>query len=291
MSSYLGIIFALVALICWGFGDFLTQRSARKFGDWESLFIIALVGSVILAPFVLNDLPSLLEFSKREIIILLLVALSFFSSALINIEALKRGKLAVIESVGAAEILVAGFFSYFILDERISYFNWFFVLLLVLGILLVALKPHHLRRETWVEKGAVLALGGAVIMGLSYVLVGLGSRATNPILTVWFFNMVVMIISAFYLRIVGKFRHFWKDFRLHRDLMSGVGILDNAAWLSFAASITYIPVVVSLALSESYIILATLLGLFINKEKLEYHQLVGVIIAVVGVIVLAAFYS
>ncbi len=30
--AYLGIIFALGALLCWGFGDFFIQRTSRKTG-------------------------------------------------------------------------------------------------------------------------------------------------------------------------------------------------------------------------------------------------------------------
>ena len=34
MVFEIGILFALAALVFWGFGDFLIQRSTRKFGDW-----------------------------------------------------------------------------------------------------------------------------------------------------------------------------------------------------------------------------------------------------------------
>lgn len=291
MSSYLGIIFALIALVCWGFGDFFTQRSARKFGDWESLFVISLIGSILLLPFVLNDISSLVKFSFSGVGILLLVALIFFTNALINIEALKRGKLAVIESIGAAEVIIAGLLSYFVFGERLDYYNWVFVALLVFGILLVALKPHHFRRETWLEKGALLAFSGAIIMGLTDFMVALGARTTNPIFTVWFFNIVIFTISLLYLKITGRFRHFLKDFTLHKNLMGGIGILENIAWLSFAASMTFIPVVVALALSESYIILATILGLVVNREKLQNYQFVGIIVSIICVIVLSIFYS
>ena len=291
MFNYFGIIFALIALLSWGVGDFLLQRSTRKFGDWESLFIISIIGSVILFPFVFSDLALLSRMSMREIIILFLVSLSFFASALINVEALKRGKLAVIESVGAVEIPVAGILALFVLAEKINSFHWLFVFLLLLGILLVALKTHHFRRETWVEKGAVLALLGAVIMGLTDFMVGLGSRITNPILTVWAFNIVIAVIAFFYLLITGRFAHFIKDFRFHKDLMTGVGILDNLGWLSFAISTRFIPIVVALVLSESYIILATLLGIFVNKERLRTYQIIGITLAIIGATILSLFYS
>ena len=37
MSISVGIGLAFVAMLCWGFGDFLIQRSTRKVGDIEAL--------------------------------------------------------------------------------------------------------------------------------------------------------------------------------------------------------------------------------------------------------------
>jgi hypothetical protein len=35
----IGVGFAFIAMLCWGVGDFLIQKSARKLGDWETLFV------------------------------------------------------------------------------------------------------------------------------------------------------------------------------------------------------------------------------------------------------------
>ncbi len=59
MSAGVGIGFAFVAMLCWGIGDFLIQRSTRKIGDWETLFVITLFGSLILLPFVYRGIPAL----------------------------------------------------------------------------------------------------------------------------------------------------------------------------------------------------------------------------------------
>jgi len=48
----MGITFAFLALAAWGIGDFLIQRTARKFGAGEALFYITAVATVGLLPFV-----------------------------------------------------------------------------------------------------------------------------------------------------------------------------------------------------------------------------------------------
>ncbi|MBU3978359.1 EamA family transporter [Patescibacteria group bacterium] len=52
----MGILFAFIALFSWGIGDFLIQKSTRKFGDWLALFYICAFSTVVLLPFVYKDL-------------------------------------------------------------------------------------------------------------------------------------------------------------------------------------------------------------------------------------------
>jgi len=59
MVSNTGILFAFGALFCWGIGDFLLQKQVRRFGDWESQLSIALIGVIVLSPFVISDLKEM----------------------------------------------------------------------------------------------------------------------------------------------------------------------------------------------------------------------------------------
>lgn len=42
----LGILFAFVAMLFWGFGDFMIQKSTRKIGDWETVFLITFATTI-----------------------------------------------------------------------------------------------------------------------------------------------------------------------------------------------------------------------------------------------------
>lgn len=68
----------------------------------------------------------------------------------------------------------------------------------------------------------------------------------------------------------------------------GQSILDNTAWVAFAFATIFIPISIATTISESYIALAVFLGIFINREKLRPHQMIGVVLALVGVIALSA---
>jgi len=67
-----------------------------------------------------------------------------------------------------------------------------------------------------------------------------------------------------------------------------MSLFDNSAWLAFGFSMALAPISIAVAISESYIIIAVLLGFIINKEKLHKHQIIGLIFAIISAIYLAS---
>ena len=65
------LLFAFLAMLCWGFGDFFIQRTTRKIGDVESLAYIGIIGSIILLPFVIKDFSLLFSFKNLALLFLL----------------------------------------------------------------------------------------------------------------------------------------------------------------------------------------------------------------------------
>ena len=90
MSLALGITLAFITMLCWGFGDFLIQKSARKFGDVETLFLISFFGAIVLLPFIYGQLNSI--FTISNLIILSITSVVMLIGALLDFEALKKGK-------------------------------------------------------------------------------------------------------------------------------------------------------------------------------------------------------
>lgn len=99
----IGVLLALGAALFWGIGDFLIQKTTRRVGDWETLFLISLIGSIILAPFVYSSLGAALS-NRSDLFLLLFIGAVQFIEALINFEAYRRGKIAVIEPILSLEI-------------------------------------------------------------------------------------------------------------------------------------------------------------------------------------------
>lgn len=281
----LGVLFAVVAMVSWGIGDFLIQRTTRKIGDWEALFVIVFFGAIILSPFVYTDLFA--SFSDATFIVMVAMSVVMLVAAILDFEALKKGKLAIAEPFLALEVPVTAILAFAVVNEGLEATEIFLVTTLVIGLVLVSLKSHHFRRKIWLEKGVLLMVMGATFMGIANFLVGFASRATNFLLANWFLNVGISAMCIFYIILNHRTGKLVRDFKKNKKLILSVSIFDNMAWIAFAAATTMIPIAIAIALSESYIALAVLMGIFINKELIERHQKIGLITATASTVLLA----
>ena len=287
MSALFGILFALAALVCWGFGDFFIQRTARKIGDWEALFAIVAFGAVVLTPFVYADLQALISIQDNTFLILTGVSVVLLVAALFDFEALKKGKLSVAEPLLALEVPITAVLAVMIINEGLGLAEIFLISILLISLVMVSMRSHHIKRKIWLEKGVLLMVCGAVLMGIANFMYGFAARITNPLLTNWFVDVFVTLICLFYLISNKRIGKLSSDISKNKRLMFSVCIFDNLAWIFFAFAVIFIPITIALSISESYIALAALLGLIMNKEMLMRHQKIGMATALISVVALA----
>ena len=299
----MGILFAIIALVSWGLGDFLIQKSTRRTKRWPMgllntilnrgeersskwivLFYITFTGAIILTPFIFGKIQLL---SWPDIGLLTLVSVVILSAALMEFQALKIGKLSVVEPAFALEIPVTALLAGFLLQEKLNSNQIFLIAVLIIGIFLVSVKDlTNLKKVIW-EKGAGLAVVATLTMGAVNFLVGFSSRQTDPLMTNWFLNVFVAVVSFIYLIKHGQAANTFSYLKENTKLILNTCLFDNLAWIAFAFSMTQIPIAIATGISESYIILAVGLGFVFNKEKLRKHQITGLVVAVIAAVILA----
>lgn len=283
----MGILFAFIALICWGVGDFLIQKTSREFGKWVVLFFVGLIASVALLPFVYQNIGASL--AERPVLIILIIA-SFvlLLTALLDFQALSVGKISVIEPIMALEIAVTAALSFLAIGEHLTWLQVTLIIALIVGIILVSTKSFHHLKKIKAEKGVWLALAGAASMGVTNFLFGIGAREADPLIVNWFTSVFLALACLIYLITNKQIRNLFADWHKDKRLLIGVGVIDNAAWVAYSYSTLYIPIAVAISISESYIALAALLGVLFNKEKLRKHQYAGLVVAIICAVILAA---
>lgn len=285
-ATLLGLVAALGAMLAWAFGDLAIQRGTRLFGDWATLFLVGLVGMIGLAPFAYGELAQL---TREQINFFLFAGAVTLVAALFLFEGLRRGKLAVIEPVFGLELPFTVAFGVWLGGEQLSLALYGLIAVIFIGLLLtVTREVRHLHfHRTMFERGVAVAAVGAVAMGLVNFLTGAAARDTSPLLTIWFIHSLVAVACLIFLLGSGEWQHVWRTVRRYPLRAVQTGLLDNIAWVCYATAMTLIPISIATALSESYIVLTVFLGFFVNRERLRLHQLIGVIVVVVGVVSLA----
>ncbi|MFA5987300.1 MAG: DMT family transporter [Candidatus Paceibacterota bacterium] len=285
-----GIALSFVAMLCWGFGDFLIQKSARKIGDWETLFIITFVGTIILLPFVGGSFGQL--FSSGDNLtwsILVGAALVMFVAALFDFEALRIGKITVVEPIWSTEVVASALLAFIVIGEELGLAQIILILALISGLVVVSMKERdHLKlKHFFVEKGVVLAFIAAMTMGVANFLIGWGSRIADPILSNFFVNVIITVLTGSYLLWHKKMGKLIRDVKESPNLLTTMAISDNVAWIAFAYAMSLAPIGIAVALSESYIIVAVLLGFMVSKERLQRHQKLGIVWAICAAVILS----
>jgi drug/metabolite transporter (DMT)-like permease len=287
MNAELGIGFAFGAMFLWGFGDFLIQKFARRIGDWESLFYISILGAVVILPFIYNELPQVL-LNVRLLLMLLLASFTLLIAALLDFETLKKGKIAVAEPIFALEIPVSAMLAFFIIDEGVGLVQIILIAGLVMALVLVSLKRYSTGKRAWLEKGVVIAVLGSIFMGITNFMFGFGARATSALMINWFTSLFLAIVCLVYLASKSGLHRLRLDAHKQKGLLLGMCVLDNGAWIAFAYSMVFAPIAIAVSISQCYVIITVLLGIFVSREKLKPHQKIGIVLAIAFAIALAA---
>ncbi|MGA3020818.1 MAG: EamA family transporter, partial [Candidatus Micrarchaeales archaeon] len=152
---------------------------------------------------------------------------------------------------------------------------------------LISLKSRSLSRRNWLEKGMTLAAIAAVLLGAADFLVGLGARATSPLLVNWFIDITLTAYTLVYISFRRGLRKVVRNLKKMPMLLLATCTFDNFAWISYAFATVLMPITIAAAISENYIALAAILGLVINREHLMAHQKLGLVIALSSAVVLS----
>ncbi len=281
----LAILLAFGAMIGWGLGDFLIQKTINKIGPIETLCWISLFSSIILIPFVVNDLKSI---NHAQLITLIILGLANFASGYIHFKALQIGKLSVVEIIMSIELPLTILLGIIIFKESLSLWQIFLIFILFIGIILISVDTSKINKKDFLEKGSLLA----ILSGVLIAIVNFGSasqaKEISPLMAIWlpwFICGLICFISLSRNNLQNFFRESAKNWRL----VSVMVIVDLLAWTAYVFAVAKEELAIIIAITESYVVIALALGIIINKEKIRKIQYIGAALAVCGSLLIGFF--
>jgi len=286
MAFELFLVAAFGAMLAWGFGDFLIQRSVRKIGDLESLAFIGLIGFIGLTPFVLPDLPLL--FLPQNLLLLAGLGALSFVVAMFNFEALKEGKLSVVDVVLEFELPITIALGFFLFAESPSIFQFFLIIPIFAGIVLISMKKNFsFKKHHLLEKGVFYAIIAAIGLGLCNSFTAFSARSVSPLLAIWIPWGIIFIVSMIFILKKHDVKKMFVNASRFKWLILGMGIMDTLAWIFYSFSMAKINVGIVTAITESYPVLGVILGVALNREHITMYQILGAVLTICASIALA----
>lgn len=181
---------------------------------------------------------------------------------------------------GTAPLIVA-VLGTLLLDEKLEFYAWLGIITISIGILSMILAAPKKGL-----KGIGLALLNAILIA-SYTLVdGHGIRLSGSAISyiLWSFVLSGLIFFIFALKM--QYRQMGNYFRLnwHLGLIGGIGSFFSYGLALWA--MTLAPVAIVAALRETSILFATLIAIFILKERATITRILSSCIILIGALIL-----
>ncbi|MDO8628289.1 MAG: DMT family transporter [Nanoarchaeota archaeon] len=281
----LALLATFGAMLFWGLADFLIQRSVRKLGDLRPLSYIGAFGTLALLPFILNDFTTLIN--QQNLYLLLLLSILGLFVSWINFEALRKGKISVVDVIFELELPVTVILGFIFLNETFTTLQLSAILVIFLGLILVATKKFNWKHQQGIERGVFLSIITAIGLGIINILTGTAAQQASPFLAIWFPWFFIFLATL----IIDTSKNGWKKYcqgiQKYPTLIITMSIFDTLAWLCFAYAATQQQIGITIAITEGYPIIAIILGICINKEKITPHQYLGMALTLGAAITLA----
>ncbi|MFA5131104.1 MAG: DMT family transporter [Patescibacteria group bacterium] len=272
----LAILLAFGAMFGWGLGDFLIQKTINKIGPIETLCWISLFSSIILIPFVVNDLKTI---NSAQFITLIILGLANFASGYVHFKALEIGKLSVVEIIMSIELPLTILLGILVFGESLGLRQIFLIIILFIGIILISIDTTKINKKDFLEKGSLLA----ILSGVLIAIVNFGSasqaKEISPLMALWLPWFVCGLICFVWIR-QNSLNNFFRESAKNWLLVLVMVVVDLLAWTAYVFAVAKEELSITIAITESYVVIALALGIIINKEKITKIQYLGAGLAV-----------
>jgi drug/metabolite transporter (DMT)-like permease len=279
-----GFVLGTLSAIAWGLADVFVTYLSRRGGFFKTLLITQVAGVVLLivVALALEDLPGPSLAQLLALVALGPVAVAAYAGFY---RALELGPIAIVSPIASANGAVVVLLAVLVLGESLTAVQALGCLL-VLGFVVLAAHEPDARPSEDDGNGIRLALIASIAFG-GYLFV----LATMSDDLGWL--VPVLVARSVTLAIVSAV---W----VARPPMSpgslgavgvlgciGAGLLDASGYLAYNRGGEIGEVAITSAAAAAYPVIPILVGLFALRERIAWHQLVGVAGVLCGMVVLS----
>lgn len=280
--AYAPLALGLLTALCWGTADFVSRRQSSAVGPYKTaLYVqgINLAMLLVLFPFLR---PPVSVGENQAVVLIAAGVLNFFSFVLLY-RSLQAGPVSLVAPIAYTYPAVTSVLSVAILGVSLGLVRGLAISGVVVGVVLLSTKFSELGRTPKLASGIAPAVACSVSFGTIYL--GMGYAAP----TVGYFIPAVVLRAAGVGAGLLCAPLFGEGLKVAKGEVSKVvlamGVLETVGLLTFTYGISEggvsIPIVAALsgmggAFASGYAVL-------LLKERLEWNQVFGVVLSLMGV--------
>ena len=279
MIAYL---FGLISYVGWGSGDVFGTFATRKIGSFRTTFWVYVAGSIIAGFYIPFAIADLQHITPTLLLLNILLGSLYVAGNLTFNEALRRSSAPIVGTIGGAFAVVTILLSFIFLGENLSMTRTLLIILVFIGVYITTMS-HNQKIDKGFTSGIVLSLISCVTWGIYFTFNKVLMRSMG-----WFWpNYIPMLLFP----IIGLYMK-WKKVSLAVPkisvalpivlstvaLRSGDFAYNIGAGLGLTATIA--------PFGGAYPTLFAVLSYFVFRDPLNRRQIIGIILALTGLVAL-----
>lgn len=280
MDILLGILFAITAMLGWGVADFLAKKVIDKYGGFQTLIISQALG---LIPVFIMSLFAGVQMPTTGMAALIIFAAFITAAAYLSFyKGLEIGQASVVTPIASASAVVILILSLVFLNEKLAFYQFVGISLVIAGILLMSFKEI---KKAKIAKGVPLGLIAMLGWGFNSFFYVFILKEINVLFSVF----CLRSISVLFLSASSKFKRIKFSFPKKNILLLLLimGVLDTFALVFFQYGLKMGLLSLVGPISSSYAGVTAVLAYIFLEEKLRKNQIVGIVLLILGIILVS----
>jgi len=282
----MGIVAGLLAMLFWGTSIFLAAKTSRRIGNKLALFWMQVFGFVIGSAYFLVFKPSFnSSILYKHLPVLVVIAILQLIASLSFYSGLSKGKVSLVSPISASWGLVVAVLGVILLGENLSWKKIFAIVVIISGIVLLSFdfknhsKSISLQSLVGVKEGLIAMFG----WGISLFLLGIPTKDLDWFLPAYLFRLILILFLGGYIYFAKEqFITNKKQFPLNQLIT--IGALDLFAFISFSYGLSIENSSLVAPIASACTLVSVVLAWIFLKERLNKHQIAGIVGIVVGLI-------
>ncbi|MCF8070129.1 MAG: DMT family transporter [Desulfobacterales bacterium] len=275
-----GIILSLVACVTWGSADFLGGLKCRSMPVLVVLLGMELAGVIIVIAALMvfgGPIPE-----ARY----LWFAVAAGSVGITGLGCVYRGMavgtIGIVSVIGSASAILPVSFD-LMQGNRLNLYQTLGIVLAISGIAFISMEKMSVKEKKRFMAGLGFGSAGAVLTGFAFIFTDLACEG-DPYWATLFarFTIISMVSVALYIQ-----RPIFRVKKSDISVLVSIGVLDTVGVIAFAVATTMGFISIISVLSSLYPVVAILLAKAFLDERLSKIQMMGVTIALGGIVLIS----